>query len=51
MVGDTAVDILTGKACKMRAVGVLWGFRDGSELNEAGADDIIQKPIELLDLL
>lgn len=51
MVGDTAVDILTGKACKMRAVGVLWGFREAAELNQAGADYIIQQPRELLDLL
>ncbi|MBT3427114.1 MAG: HAD family hydrolase [Gammaproteobacteria bacterium] len=51
MVGDTAVDILTGKACKMRAVGVLWGFREAAELNEAGADHIIQQPCELLALL
>jgi phosphoglycolate phosphatase len=47
-VGDTNVDITTGKNAGMTTVGVTWGFRDKQELSDAGADYIISKPIELL---
>ena len=46
-VGDTAVDIKTGKAAGIKTVGVTWGFRQKDELIEAGADIIISKPAEL----
>jgi len=48
-VGDTSVDILTGKAAGMLSVGVTWGFRDRLELENCGADIIINKPEELID--
>lgn len=47
-VGDTATDIMTARACGMTSVGVLWGFRDAAELNNAGATYIISHPAELL---
>jgi len=46
-VGDTSVDILTGKAAGMTSIGVTWGFRERLELERAGADIIINKPEEL----
>lgn len=46
-VGDTAVDIKTGKAAGIKTVGVTWGFRRKDELIEAGADSIISNPAEL----
>ena len=49
-VGDTATDMLTASACGMTSVGVLWGFRDFDELNEAGARHIISKPMEVLTI-
>ena len=49
-IGDTAVDIQTGKSAGLTTVGVLWGFRDRSELEGAGATHIIAKPAELLPL-
>ena len=49
-IGDTAVDIQTGKSAGLATVGVLWGFRDRAELEEAGAAHIIAKPQELLSL-
>lgn len=48
-VGDTAVDIETGKNGGMLTAGVLWGFRDARELNAANADFIISHPMELID--
>ncbi len=50
-VGDTNVDMKTGKNAGMYTVGVLWGFRDYDELKENGADLIIKKPDELLELV
>ena len=50
-IGDTAVDIQTGKSAGLTTVGVLWGFRDRAELEEAGATHIIAKPSELLPFI
>ena len=49
--GDTNVDIRTAVNADMNSVGVLWGFRDEAELKEAGAEHIISKPEEILDIL
>lgn len=49
-VGDTRTDMETGKAAGMYTVGVLWGFRGRQELEASGADLIIEKPEELLDI-
>ena len=50
-VGDTDVDIKTGKSANMYTVGVLWGFRDEKELIENGADKIVSKPNEIVELI
>lgn len=50
-VGDTGVDMQTAVNAGFYAVGVLWGFRDEPELRENGAQTIISKPAQLLDLL
>ncbi|MDD4069916.1 MAG: HAD family hydrolase [Candidatus Izemoplasmatales bacterium] len=50
-VGDTETDILTSKNAKFCSVGVLWGFRKKDELVNAGADFIVEKPLEILDLI
>jgi len=48
-VGDTRVDIETGKSAGMTTVGVTWGFRGRAELEESGAEIIIDSPRQLLD--
>ena len=50
-VGDSEVDIRTGKNADVRTVGVAWGFRTREELEEAGAETIILHPKELLRLV
>jgi len=50
-VGDSDVDMLTARAAGMRAVGVSWGFRGADELRRAGADQIIDRATELLELV
>ena len=49
-IGDSGVDMETGKAAGMTAVGVLWGFRGKEELLEHGAVHLIETPAELLPL-
>ena len=50
-IGDTDVDMKTGRAAGMTTVGVLWGFRDRDELERSKADYIVEKPQEILTLL
>ena len=50
-VGDSGVDMKTAKSAGMYAVGALWGFREADELLENGADVLIEKPLELLEIL
>ncbi len=47
-VGDTAVDMQTGRGAGFFTVGVTWGFRDEPELREHGAHAIIHHPDDLL---
>jgi phosphoglycolate phosphatase len=49
--GDTSTDMRTARAAGMHAAGALWGFRDRAELLESGAEHIVAKPGEVLDLL
>ena len=46
-VGDSDVDVLTGKNGGPTVCGVLWGFRDRQELEGVGADHIIERPEQL----
>lgn len=50
-IGDTGVDMQTGRGAGIFTVGVLWGFRTEAELKENRADRIIATPAELLSLL
>lgn len=50
-VGDSDVDVLTGKNGGLTVCGVLWGFRDRQELEGAGADCIISRPGQLVPLV
>lgn len=49
--GDTNTDMRTAKAAGMRAVGVLWGFRERKELLESGAEALVAQPKEVLSLI
>ncbi len=47
--GDTGTDMKTGKSVDAFTVGVTWGFRSIQELNDNGADAIINHPMEILE--
>lgn len=50
-IGDSDVDVFTGKNALVKTCGVLWGFRERDELESAGADFIVSEPKEILKLL
>ena len=47
-IGDSEVDVRTGKNAGVKTVSVLWGFRTKDVLIAAGAGDMIDRPEELL---
>ncbi len=51
MIGDTTVDIRAGKSAGAQTVGVLCGFGEEAELNQMGADMILEDTTKLLGLL
>jgi len=50
MIGDTTVDIQAGKAAGAQTVGVLCGFGTEKELRLAGADLILEKTTQLVQV-
>ena len=49
--GDTSVDMRTAVAAGMFPVGALWGFRTEQELLESGARVVIERGIDITNLL
>ena len=49
--GDTNTDMQTANNVGMYAVGAAWGFRDADELKANGAQIVVEKPTDVLDLL
>jgi phosphoglycolate phosphatase-like HAD superfamily hydrolase len=50
MIGDTVVDIRSGRSAGAQTLGVLCGFGEEAELRRAGADHILSHTPDLLDL-
>ena len=48
MIGDTYIDIQTGKNAGVKTIGCLWGFRTLEELADAGADFIARMPEDIV---
>lgn len=51
MVGDTTVDILSGRAAGAQTVGILCGFGEEAELRRAGADLVLPELMDLLEVM
>ena len=50
-VGDSDIDMKTGRNAGMKTVGCLWGYRDKDNLLNGGADELIERPEQLLDII
>jgi phosphoglycolate phosphatase len=50
-IGDTDTDIETAINASFTSVGVLWGFRKKLELINAGANYIVEKPIDIYKIV
>jgi phosphoglycolate phosphatase len=51
MVGDSAIDIATGRAAGARTIGCAWGLRSVDELRAAAAEYVIDHPREIAGLI
>lgn len=51
MVGDRAHDVRAGRACRTGTVGVLWGAGGREELEDAGADALVDEPTDLAEVV
>ena len=50
-VGDSNVDVQTGHNAGIKVAGVTWGFRGRKELEQAGADYVVDSAEELENLI
>lgn len=50
-IGDSDVDMQTGRNAGMTSIGVLWGFRSEEELRSAGAQDLAGNPTDLIRII
>ncbi|MBD8931707.1 MAG: HAD family hydrolase [Ruminococcus sp.] len=50
-IGDSEVDVATGKNAQMHTVGVTWGFRGKEVLEDAGAELIVDSPEEIMNMI
>ena len=50
-IGDSDVDMQTGCAAGVSAVGVTWGFRTKEVLIEHGATYVVDKPEEIISIV
>ncbi len=49
-VGDSDVDMFTARNARVTGIGAGWGFRGPGELAGAGADRVLDEPLELVGL-
>ena len=51
MVGDSGVDIKTAANAGVHSIGVTWGFRPRQELEQSGAEYIVDNPKEIFEII
>lgn len=50
-IGDSEIDIITGRGADIDTIGVSWGFRDRIVLEEVDASVIVDHPRELMECI
>lgn len=51
MIGDSNVDIQTAQNAGIHSIGCTWGFRGREELENAGAEYIVDSPEQIMDII
>jgi phosphoglycolate phosphatase len=51
MIGDSALDVATGRAAGAHTIGCAWGMRGREELETAGAEFVVEHPAEIPALI
>lgn len=51
MIGDTAYDMQMARDAGVRGIGVDWGYHHPHELLAAGADVVVESPVQLAEVL
>lgn len=51
MIGDSAIDVATGRAAAAHTIGCAWGLRGAPELRAAGAEFLVEHPSEIPPLI
>jgi len=51
MIGDSAIDVATGRAAGAHTIGCTWGMRDVGELRAAGVDYVVDAPAEIAAII
>ena len=51
MIGDRFIDIQAASQNKIQSIGVLWGYGSRSELEDEGANYLVETPSEIKELL
>lgn len=51
MIGDREHDIIGARTCNLDSIGVLYGYGDRRELEEAGASFIAESPMKILEII
>jgi len=50
-IGDSDVDVYTGRAAGVKTVAVKWGYRSAEVLMEAKPDYIIESPKQIIKII
>jgi len=50
-VGDSSVDVETGRRAGMKTIGVTWGLRDRAHLVAAGPDYVVDTPDDVAEII
>jgi phosphoglycolate phosphatase len=51
MIGDSGIDVATGRAAGAHTIGCIWGMRGAAELKAAGVDFLVDTPAEIPALI
>ena len=51
MIGDTSFDMAMARAAGVTAIGVTWGYHDSDSLWRAGAHQVAEHPLDIVEMI